>query len=119
MTIRDLAMQDGRVYVRLATPELRRKFMEQADAEGFTFSDGVKPTRRDADVNMSVNRDLTINYVGMFGRMAYGSGTKTTCGKLLIRVEYVEIAAQMEMIVQLRQGLVDICSGEALKCMRA
>lgn len=99
MTIRDLAMQDGRVYVRLATLELRQKFMEQAEAEGFTFSDGVKPIKRDADVIMAVNRDLTINYVGMFGRMAYGSETRTTCGKPLIRVEYAEIAAQMEMLV--------------------
>lgn len=96
MTIREFAMQDGRVYVHLATPELARKFMEQAEAEGFTFQDGTKPTKRKADTVMAINRDLTLNYVGMFGRMAYGSGTATTCGKPLIRVEYAEVVARIE-----------------------
>jgi hypothetical protein len=96
MTIREFAMQDGRVYVHLATPELARKFMEQAEAEGFTFQDGTKPTKRKADTVMAINRDLTLNYVGVFGRMAYGSGTATTCGKPLIRVEYAEVVARIE-----------------------
>jgi len=95
MTIRELAMQDGRVYVHLATPELARKFMEQAEAEGFTFQDGTKPTKRNADTVMAINRDLTLNYIGVFGRMAYVSGTATTCGKPLIRVEFAKIVTKM------------------------
>lgn len=85
-----LAQLDAKVYVHLATPELGRAFAEQAEAEGFTFYDGTTPTERPDETFVCLNPDHTLSFVNTFGRMAYGSGTNTTSGKTLIRVEYVE-----------------------------
>lgn len=86
--IRKLAAQDGRVYVYLADEATGRQFLEQAEQEGFTFCDGVKPTQRHWSDLMAVNRDGTINYVGTSGRIAWSNGAKTTGGETLIRVDY-------------------------------
>lgn len=89
-TIKELSKLNGRVYVYLADDEIGNAFMEQAESEGFTFGDGVKPTKRKYDRVMAVNTNQTINYVGVFGHMAYGSGAKTVGDNLLIRVNYKE-----------------------------
>ena len=87
-TIRELSEMNGRVYIFLRTPELGRRFLLQAEQEGFTFGDGEKPTERQyADV-MAVNRNGTINYVGTNGRIAYGSGAEKIGGETLIRINY-------------------------------
>lgn len=91
MTIRELSTLEGRVYIHFATPELAARFMRQAEVEGFTFGDGVKPTEREAGEVMAVNPDGTINYVGANGMIAFGAGAKTVGGKPLIRVEFGEI----------------------------
>ena len=86
--IRKLAAQDGRVYVYLADEAIGRLFLEQAEQEGFTFGDSVKPTQRHWSDLMAVNHDGTINYVGTSGRIAWSNGAKTTGGETLIRVDY-------------------------------
>ena len=86
-----LSQLDAKIYVHLPTPELGKAFMEQAEAEGFTFFDGAKPTTRPDETFVCLNPDHTMSFIGMFGRQAYGSGTNTTCGKTLIRVEYGEL----------------------------
>ena len=87
-TIRELSEINGRVYIFLRTPELGRRFLLQAEQEGFTFGDGEKPTERQyADV-MAVNRNGTINYVGTNGRIAYRSGAEKIGGETLIRINY-------------------------------
>ena len=85
-----LSQLDAKVYVHLPTPELSRAFMEQAEAEDFSFYDGTKPTERPDETFVCLNPDHTLSFIGMFGRQAYGSGTNTTCGKTLVRVEFVE-----------------------------
>lgn len=87
-TIKELSEMDGRVYVHLASAEKAERFLRQAEEEGFTFADGVKPTERHCSEIMAVNHDRTINYVGYVGHMAYGSGTDEVNGEKLIRVEY-------------------------------
>lgn len=86
-----LSQLDAKIYVHLPTPELGKAFMEQAEAEGFTFFDGAKPTTRTEETFVCLNPDYTLSFIGMFGRQAYGSGTNTTCGKTLIRVECREL----------------------------
>ena len=46
MSIQNLLQLNGKVYVYLANDEIGNKFMQQAESEGFTFDDGVKPTGR-------------------------------------------------------------------------
>ena len=87
-SIRELSQMDGRVYVYLRTTEISEKFLEEAEKEGFTFCDGLKPTERKAETIMAVNPDLTLNYVGTNGRIAFGSGAKRIGSQKLIRIDY-------------------------------
>jgi len=58
--------------------------------KGFIFIDGTMPTTRLDETFVCLNPDRTLSYINTFGRMAYGSGTNTTCGKTLVQVEYAE-----------------------------
>lgn len=88
MCIQDLVTgNSGRVFVYLANTEISRRFLQDAENEGFTFCDGAKPTSRRADNIMAVNEDRTINYVGFAGHVAFGSATEIG-GRPLIMVDY-------------------------------
>ena len=87
-TIKELAELESRVYVHLANDKVGNDFLRQAEAEGFTFGDGVKPMERDYAEVMAINQNHTINYVGFVGMMAYGSGAKMIGGKQFIRIEF-------------------------------
>lgn len=89
-TITELSQLNGRVYVYLPSDELAEQFMRQAEAEGFTYGDGAKPTDRDPATVIAVNPNHTINYVGFIGMIAFGSGAVSVGGKSLIRVRYVD-----------------------------
>ncbi len=85
-----LSTYNGRIYVYLATEAIGKQFLWDAENEGFTFRDGVKPTQRETDSIFAVNDDLTINYVGFVGHMAYQAADKI--GKQrLIRIDYRKI----------------------------
>ena len=86
-TIIDLSKLNGRVYVYLANAEIGNRFLQQAEAEGFTYYDGVKPTKRGCSNIMAINCDKTINFVCTNGFIAFGSGVKTVGSEQLIRVD--------------------------------
>lgn len=92
-TIKELVKKNGRVYVYLGDSETGNQFMKQAESEEFTFTDGAKPTERCYAEIMAVNRDITINFVGINGRIAFGSGAKTIGNEELIRVDYKKYIA--------------------------
>lgn len=94
MTLKELAQLEGRVYVHISTGELGRRFMEQAERDGFTFQDGVSPTKREAAEIMALNPDMTLNYVGAVGRMAFGAAA-VVGEKRLIWVKYSESGSGM------------------------
>lgn len=87
-TIQSLAKMNGRVYVRLNGEKIGNEFMAQAEKEGFTFKDGAKPTSRACAGIMSLNSDNTINFVGLNGAIAFGSGAETIGDEKLIRIDY-------------------------------
>lgn len=93
-TIRELSEINGRVYIFLRTPELGRRFLMQAEQEGFTFGDGEKPTARQYAEVMAVNRDITINYVRTNGRIAYGGGAVKIGSEPLIRIDYEKLLTE-------------------------
>ena len=93
-TIRELSEINGRVYIFLRTPELGRRFLLQAEQEGFTFGDGEKPTARQYAEVMAVNRDITINYVGTNGRIAYGGGAVKIGSEPLIRIDFEKLLTE-------------------------
>ena len=94
-TIKNLAKQKGRVYVYLANKEIGDKFINQAEAEGFTFEDGVSPTNheRGYETIMAINHNGTLNYVGTSGRIAFGGGFKKIGEERLIRVDFEKYIA--------------------------
>ena len=69
----------GKTYFRL-TPNIF----------GTGSGDREKIRSRPDETFVCINPDHTLSFIGSFGRMAYGSGTGSTCGKTLIRVEYGE-----------------------------
>ena len=87
-TIKELSEMDGRVYVYFRTKELCTQFFKQAEHENFTFSDGIKPTEKHTTDIIAVNQDMTVNYVGTNGRIAFGSNTQTVGDKQLIRIDF-------------------------------
>lgn len=64
-----------------------RKFLKDAENEGFTFGDGEKPTARPGNNLYVVNRDWMISHVVWAGHMAFQSA-KRICEQELIRVDY-------------------------------
>ena len=88
MSIKNLSEMDGRVYVHFNNAAECENFLRQAEQEGFTFADGAKPTSRQCADVMAVNKDMTINYVGTNGRIAYYGGAKQIGDETLIRIEY-------------------------------
>ena len=88
MSIKNLSQLKGRVYVYLATEEIKEEFLRDAITEGFTHGDGIPLTERPLSNIMAVNPNHTLNYVGSIGRMAFGSGAKTINNQQLIRVEF-------------------------------
>lgn len=82
-----LSTNAGRVYVYLATDEVCKQFLKDAENEGFTFSDGTKPTQKHASDILAINPDFTINYVGTIGHIAYQAASKIGNQKL-IRIDY-------------------------------
>lgn len=86
-TIKELSNREGRVYVYLVNQTVGVQFLQQAEAEGFTFCDGAKPLEREYEEIMAVNKDGTLNFVGTNGRIAFGSGTELIGGKKLIRID--------------------------------
>ena len=83
--IKDLISPDKKVYIILKNDEIRERFMIDAQNEGITFGDGVKPTERKADDIMSLQANGTICYVGWAGRICFKSMQEN-----VVRIDYEE-----------------------------
>ena len=75
-TIKNLTELNGVVYVYLSDSATGKRFLEDAEKEGFTFGDGAKPTSRDYAMVMAVHPDNTLNYVGAVGNAAFDMADK-------------------------------------------
>ena len=70
-TIRELIKEEKKVYIYLCNKATEDRFISDAEREGITFGDGVKPTERPVDDIMALHDDGTICFLGWAGRMAY------------------------------------------------
>ena len=86
-TVGNLLSLDGRVWVYLSSTTLAKLFLKNAEEEGFTFGDGVKPTERDTSDIFALHPDWTIHYVGYIGHLAFHSPDHVI-GEPLVRVDY-------------------------------
>lgn len=85
-----LSAHTGRIYIYLATADIGKRFLQDAENEGFMFRDGVKPTQREADSIFAINDDMTINYVGFVGHVAYQAADKIG-NKPLVKIDYRDV----------------------------
>lgn len=100
-TISNLLALDGRVCVLLRSRALGQLFLRNAEEEGFTFGDGVKPTERHFSDIFALNDDWTLNYVGFIGHMAFYNA-QSVGGQTLYRVDYGKyIAGRDDYIITL------------------
>lgn len=90
-----LSAHTGRIYIYLATANIGKRFLQDAENEGFIFRDGVKPTQREADSIFAINDDMTINYVGFVGHVAYQAANKIG-NQPLIKIDYRDIINRAE-----------------------
>lgn len=88
-TIKQLASMGERVYVYLKNKDVALRFLRNAEAEGFTFSDGVRPTERHWSDLYAIHPNGTLNYVGVIGHIEYGSGADS-----VVRIDYSQILQQ-------------------------
>lgn len=70
-TIAALLKHGKSVFVYIKGENLGKIFLKMAASEGFTYGDGVAPQKRQADDVMAIHDDLTINFVGWIGHMAF------------------------------------------------
>ena len=87
-TIKNLAEMDGRVYLYFSSKETKRRFMRQAANEGVTFQDGVCVMARPNDNIMALNHDMTVNFIGFAGNMAFRHPEAVVGDERLIRVDF-------------------------------
>lgn len=88
----DLLKLGDRVYVYVPAENIRRLFLQNAEAEGFTFGDGVKPTKRKAyDDIYALHSDFTISFVGFVGHMWFRQPNASQ--SKLVRVDYAAYLA--------------------------
>lgn len=90
-----LSTHTGRIYIYLATDDIGKQFLQDAENEGFLFHDGVKPTQREADSIFAINDDMTINYVGFVGHVAYQAANRIG-NQPLIKIDYRDIINRAE-----------------------
>lgn len=90
-----LSTYTGRIYVYLETEDVGKQFLQDAENEGFTFCDGIKPTARTPANIMTVNRDNTINYVGFVGHIAFQAASNID-NKPLVKIDYREIISCLQ-----------------------
>ena len=96
-TIKALTDLQGRVYLYLPDSAIREQFEIDAMEEGVTYKDGVPLTERALDSIMALNEDMTVNFVGMAGRMHFHQVSKPeTRPTRLVRVDYGRYAAGCE-----------------------
>ena len=88
-TIKELANMGERVYVHLKDEETAQRFLREAEAEGFTFGDGVRPTERHWSDLYAIHQDGTMNFVGAIGHIEYGSGADS-----VVRIDYSQVLQQ-------------------------
>ncbi|MBQ8052489.1 MAG: hypothetical protein IJ198_01600 [Lachnospiraceae bacterium] len=60
------------IYIYCRSSAIARRFLSDAEKEGFLFSDGVAPTNKDTTNLYALNDDFTICYAGLVAHMMLG-----------------------------------------------
>ncbi len=85
-TIKELTKMNGRIYFLLRDQVARARFYLAAQEEGVCYRDGVSVLDRSPDSEMALNPDMTINFLGYAGNLAWRTAD-VVGGQKLIRVD--------------------------------
>lgn len=83
-TIKKLISNEKKVYILLRSKAIQYRFMSDAEREGITYGDNVKPTERLVDDIMALQPNGTICFLGWAGRVCYHYANQHN----IIRVDY-------------------------------
>jgi len=83
-TIKELISNEKKVYILLKSKAIQYRFMSDAECEGITYGDNVKPTERPVDDIMALQSNGTICFLGWAGRVCYHYAIQNN----IIRVDY-------------------------------
>lgn len=70
-TITELTKLSGAVYVYVPNRDIEKKFLEDAEREGFSFGNGFKPTRSPGNDIYRIMEDMIMCHVNFFGHAAH------------------------------------------------
>lgn len=113
-TLLNLVDRKGKIYVYCSNSMLIELFLNNAETEGFLYSDGVKPTEREADNLYRITSDRTIYYVGWGGHMLFKlNGIKTVEPVYFIDYEKYLFGERRYILKQIRPSfrLIRNCKG--------
>lgn len=83
-TIKELVNNNQkRVCLFLSDKETVTRFITDAEAEGYTFKDGAKPSERESNNFYALNRNKTVNFLNFIGRIAFQCNSEH-----IIRADY-------------------------------
>lgn len=72
-------------YIYCKSKSIAKRFLQDAEAEGFAFGDGTLPTTRETSDIFALCDDFTISYTGYIGRMAFYHGGSAAN---IVRIDY-------------------------------
>ena len=61
------------IYIYCKSSAIAKRFLADAEEEGFVFCDGTVPTSKDAVNLYALNGDFTMSYTGLVAHMMLGS----------------------------------------------
>ena len=70
--LNQLERTDKSILLELPDDAAGAQFMQEAEAAGFRFADGVRPTQRGYHRIMALHSDRTLCYAGLAGNIAFG-----------------------------------------------
>jgi hypothetical protein len=70
-------------FIYCRSRNIAARFLADAEAEGFTFGDGQKPTAKEYSDIYSLHDDLTVSYTGWAGHLAFRSAAGN-----IVRIDY-------------------------------
>lgn len=59
-------------YIYCGSTAIAKRFLGDAEKEGFVFGDGAAPTSKETSNIFALNKDFTISYTGIVAHMMFG-----------------------------------------------
>lgn len=94
-TIIDLTKLNGAVYIYVPNKDIEKKFLLDAEAEGFTFGNGKKPTTSPGNDLYRLEDGWKLCHVGYVGHLAY-KATGQMAGEERHYINYEKYVLGME-----------------------